>query len=223
MHRVVWLAGVEADQLAELVLAAEVIPLQTDGRHHITLTFADVDGDGDFVFVGRDGHLRGIDAELEVAAREVVGAQRLQITIELGAGVAVGLGVPAHPAARILVHLLFEGGLTERVGTNDANFADLGRFAFLHRERQIDAIALNGGHRGHHLGAIQTAADVLALEFLLGTIHQRFIKRATIGQAHSAHGLLQCFFVELFGAHKFDVSDGRTLFHHHHQHIDIGL
>jgi len=175
------------------------------------------------LLVWRNRHLRGIHAELQVAALQVVRAQRLQVSIELGAGVAVGLGVPAEPAARVLVEQPLEGGFAEGLVAYDAHFLDACGLTLHHREGQIHTVALDGRHGGHHLGTVQALVDVLALEFLLGPIGQGLVIRTTFREAHITHGLLQGVLVELAGARKVHIGDGGALFDYHHQHVAAGL
>jgi hypothetical protein len=63
------------------------------------------DGDEDLLAVGRDRDLRRLDVELEIAAVEVVGAQRLQVGGELLLRVLVVLGEPREPAGVRELHL----------------------------------------------------------------------------------------------------------------------
>ena len=216
---VVGLARADGHQRLELVLLAEVVAFQPDAGNHIPLALRHVDGDGDVLLVGRDRHLGGIDAEFQVAAAQVVRAQRLQVGIELGARVAVGLGVPAQPAAGVEVEQALERRLAERIVADDPDFVDAGRLALGHRERQVDAVALDGRHGGHDLGAVQAPVDVLALEFLLGAVGQGLVIRTAFGQADLAQRLLQRVLVEFLGAHEIDVGHRRTLFDDHDQHV----
>ena len=142
----------------------------------------------------------GVDLELQIAARKVVGAQAFQVGIELGARVAVALGVPAQPAARILVKQATQRALAERPAAHDADVFDLGDIALNHAKRQVYAVAVNWSSGGDDLGAVEAAADVLALELLLRTVGQRFVKRAALGQADFAQRLDEHVFIKLFGA-----------------------
>ena len=45
-------------------------------------------------------------------------------------------------------------------------------------------VALHGCHGGHDFNGIHAAVDVLAFEFLFGTIYQRLVERATVGQTN---------------------------------------
>ena len=219
MVSVVRLARTDGNQRLELVFTLQVIAFELDASHHKPLTFRDVDGDGDVLLVGRNRHLCGIHAELKIAALQVVGTQRFQVSIELGARVAVRLGVPAEPAARILVKQTLQGGLTESLVAVDADFLDACWLAFHHRECQVHPIALNGRDGGDDFSAVQAAVDVLALELLLRSVGQRLVEWTTFGQTHIPHGFLEDFLVEFTRARKLYVSNGGTLFHHHHENV----
>ena len=182
-----------------------------------------VHGQTDILLVRRDGNLGGLHTEFQIASLQIVGAQRLQVGIELVASVAVGLGVPAHPVACVLVEQVLERRFLEGLVAHNVDFVDLGRLTFGDGEGQVHSVALDRRHRGHHFSAIQAAVDVLALELLLGAISQCLVERTAIGQAHVTHGLEQSVLVELLGAGKVHLGNGGTLFHNHHQHIAIGF
>ena len=103
----------------------------------------------------------------------------------------------------------------------DANFFDLGRSTFRHCEGELDAIALYRGDRGDNLSAIQTASDVLTLEFLFGFVCKCFVKGTTFRNAHFFQRFDQHVFVKLFEAHPLDFRNRGTLFHNDHQHIAL--
>jgi hypothetical protein len=182
-----------------------------------------IDDDGDVLLVGRDRHLRGLDAEFEKAALQVVRAQGLEVGVELGARIAVGLGVPAEPAPRVEVEQVLERGFAERLVADDAHLLDARSLTFSDGEGQIDAVALHRRHRGHDLGTVETAVDVLALEFLLGAVGKGLVKRPPLGEANLAHAFLQRVLVELARAHEIHVGDRGALLDHDHEHIARGL
>ena len=99
------------------------------------------------------------------------------------------------------------------------DFLDFCNIAFDNAEGQIDPIALNRCNGRDDLDAIQALVDVLALEFLLGLVGQRLVKGLTVCNARIAQRLFQHILVKLLGADKVHVSDGRTLFNNHDQHI----
>ena len=220
---VVGLAGLDRDHGLELVVAVEVVAFELDVRHHIAFAFVDVHRERDRLLVGRNGDLGRLDAELEIAALQIVRAQGLQIGVELGARIAIGLGVPAEPAAGVLVEQALERGFAEGLVADHVDLVDLCRLAFGHRERQVDAVALDGRHGGDDFRAIEAAVDVLALELLLGTVGERAVERPAFGQTHVAHGFLQGVLVELLGAGEVDVGNRRTFLYNHREHVAVGF
>jgi len=93
------LARLDTDQRFEVFFFAEVLAFQLHCCHGEGLAFLDGDGDSDVLFVGRDGHLRGLNVELQIATVQVISTQRFQVGIQLGARITVGLGVKVQPAA----------------------------------------------------------------------------------------------------------------------------
>ena len=220
---VVGLAHSDLDQRLEFIVLVEVVAFELHTRDHKTLTLGHVDRDGHFLFVGRHGHLGGINPELQKTTGQIIGAQGFEVGIELGAGIAVGLGVPAHPAPRVQVELVAQIGLRKRLVAHNLDLFDSGWPAFGDGEAQIHAVAVHGGGRAHHFGTVQTAVDVLPLEFLLGFVGQGLVVRAPFGQTHFPQGFEQDVLVKFLESNELDSSHRRPLFHHHHQHIAFGF
>ncbi|MCY1513863.1 hypothetical protein D9M68_483840 [compost metagenome] len=220
---VVGLAGLDRDERLELVVAAQVVAVELDARHHELLAFGDVHRDAQVLAVRRNGDLGRIDAELEVAARDVVALQRLEVGVELGARVLVRLGVPAHEAAAVLVEQAQQRRFAEGLVADHVHFADAGGLAFGHGERQVHAVALDGRDGGHDVRVVQAAAHVLALELLLGTVGQCLVVRAAVGQTDFTQRLLQRRLVEFLGADEVDVGDRGPLFDDDHQHVAVDV
>ena len=103
---VVRLANTDLDQGLELFVLVEVVALELDARDHKTLPFGHVDGDRHFLLVWRHRHLGRVNPELQKTTGQVVRPQSFQVGVEFGAGIAVRLGVPAHPATGIQVELV---------------------------------------------------------------------------------------------------------------------
>ena len=179
--------------------------------------------DRDTLFVWRNRHLRRIYAKLQIATRQIERLERFNVCIELGAGVTVALCVPAQPSTGILVKQVRQRGFLEILIARDMDFFDLGRLTLGDGEGQVHPIALDGRHRGHHVGGVHALVDVLALEFLLRTVGQRFVVGSPFGQSNIAHGLFHGLFIELFGTQKIHIGNGGALFHHHNQHITVSL
>ncbi len=220
---VVGLTGAQGDERLEFLFLAEVFAFQCHRRHDVTVALGDVEGDRHVLLVGRNRHLRGVDAELEVAAGQVVRAQRFDVGVEFGARVAVRLGVPAQPAARVQIEQVAQGRLGEGLVAHDPDVLDLGHIAFDHAEIEIDPVALARRDGGHHLRCVHALADVLALEFLLGPVGQRFVERPAFGQTNVAQCLGEHLVVKFLDAGEAHIGHRGAFFHDHHQHITIDL
>ncbi|MDT4830732.1 hypothetical protein FQZ97_642070 [compost metagenome] len=220
---VVGRAGAHGDERLELVLAPQVVACQLHARHRELLALADVHRELQRLPVGRDRDLRRLDAELEVAARQVERAQRFQVGVELAARVLVRLRVPGQPAAVVLVEQVEQRAFVESLLPDHTHPRDARRLALGHAEREVDPVALQRRDGGDHLRVVEAAADVLALELLLGTVGQRLVVRPAFGQPDVAQRLLQRRLVELLGAREVDVGDGGALFDDDHEHMAIDV
>ena len=221
--RAVGLARPHADQLLEFVFFAQVVARQPNRRHGVELALLDGQGEADVLLVGRDRDLRGLDVELQVAAVQVVGADGIEVGIELGPRVTVVFGVPGQPAAGRQVHQTDERALREHLGADDADLADAGRIALGHGEADVDAVALGRGDGGHDLGTVETARQVLALDLLLGTVYQGLVEGHALADTRVLERLDQGVLVELFEADKADGFDHRTFFDQHHRDAAVDL
>ncbi len=216
---VVGLAGLDGDQRLEFVLTFKEIAFELDTGHRETFALGDVDGHRNILLVRGNGDLGGIDLELQVAARQVVGAQGFDICIELGPRITVRLGVPAQPAAGVQIEQAAQCGLAEHLVADNADFLDLGDIAFGHAEGHVDPVALDRRDGGHHLGAVKAAVDVLPLELLLGAVCQCLVERPAIGEPDFAQRLLEHFLVKLLGPDEVHVGHGRAFLDDHDQHV----
>jgi hypothetical protein len=72
-------ARLEGCQPAQLRLAHDEVAAELHLAQAVDRALGDGDGDVDLLAVGRDRDLGGLDVELEVAAVEVVRAQRLEV------------------------------------------------------------------------------------------------------------------------------------------------
>ena len=134
------------------------------------------------MLVRRDDHLRRVNLELQITARQIVGAQRLQIGVEFGPGVLVRFGVPAEPPAGIEVEQRAQSAFAEGLVANNPDLLDGGPFAFGDSEREVDPVAFDRRYSGHHLGSVKAAVDVLTLELLLGAIQHCLVEGAAVGK-----------------------------------------
>ena len=81
--------------------------------------------------------------------------------------------------------------------------------AFGHREGDVDAVALLRRHRGHDLGGVEAARQVLALELLLGAVDERLVERQALADAEVLQRLDQVVLLELLHADEVDAGDDR--------------
>ena len=197
--------------MLEVLFAAQIVAFELDAGDGVGLAFADCDGDADALLVRRDGHLGGGDGELEVAAVQVVAADGFQVRVQLGARVAVGLGVPSQPAGRRLLQQAQQCAFREHLAAQDADVGDLGRLAFGHVEADVDAVALDGRDRRRDLGAVEAAREVLALQLLLGAVGQGLVEGLAFADADVLQRLGQGFGVEFLQPDEVDVGDDGAL------------
>ena len=78
-------------------------------------------------------------------------------------------------------------------------------------------------HRGHDLGAVQAARQVLALELLLGAVGQRLVERQALADADVLQRLDQRVLVELLHADEVDVGDDRALVDDDDEHVAVDV
>nr|GEU28237.1 hypothetical protein [Tanacetum cinerariifolium] len=215
------IALAQQHQRAQLVLAAERLAFELDVGDVVLLAFGDVDGDVNVFFIGRDRDLGGIDIHLDITAIEIIRFERLDIAGQLGLGILVRLGVPVEPAARIERQLVLEFLVREYLVADDIDLFDLGDFAFVHRERDVDAVAFQRRDGGHELDAVQAARQVLALEFLLGAVNRRLVEDLRFAHADVLERLDQHVLLEFLGARELHLGNGRTFLDQHHQHVAV--
>ncbi len=79
------------------------------------------------------------------------------------------------------------------LGADDVDLLDLGDVAFVDRESDADAVALQRRDGRRHLDGVVSLREVLALEFLLGPLEQGAVENARLGQTDFAQRLLQIF------------------------------
>src|SRR5258708_5447161 len=182
-------AGLELLQLLELFARHQELAGELHLGHGVLLAFREIDRDVDVAPVGRDRHLRRLDAEVEVAAVLVVRAQVLEVGRELFARIAVVLGVPGEPAGAAQHELVEQLALAKGVRADQVDAADLGDLALGHGDVDADAVALERRDGGLHLGGVQAARQILPLDLELGVIEQRTVEDAAFGHAELAQDL----------------------------------
>jgi hypothetical protein len=87
----------------------------------------------------------------------------------------------------------------------------------------IVKVTLEGRHRGLHLGPVQAARQVLALDLLLGAVDQGLVERQALADARVLQRLQQLILVELFQADEVDDLDDRPLLDDHDHHFALDL
>ena len=217
------IARADRDQALELVLAPEEVAVERDRGHRVGQSLADVHRDRDVLLVGRDRDLGRFDREFKVTAVQIEGLERLQVGVELDARITVALGVERQPAAGAQLEQAAQCALLEGLIADDADLADACRLALGDREREVDAVALDRRHRRHHLGGIETAREVLALELLLGAVGQRLVERQAFADADFAQRLQDRVLLELLHADEVDVGDDRPLLDDNDHHLAFDL
>ena len=198
-------------------------PLNLTVAEPVHRALGDGDRDVDLLAVGRDRDLRGIDVELEVAAVQVVRAQRLQVRGELLLGVLVVLGEPGEPARRGELDRAQQLLLGEVLGADDVDVGDLGDLALLDVEAQRHAVALERRDRGLHHRAVVAAAGVLALQLLFGAVEQRLVVDLRLRDARLLQAVLEVVLGEFLGAVDVDLRDRGALLHEDDEDVAVGL
>ena len=161
--------------------------------------------------------------KFQVATVEVVGTQCFDVCIEFGPRIAVCFGVPVEPAPIVQVQQTFERAFGENPVAHDADLADSGWRTFGDGEVHIDTVALQWCDGGHHLCTVQTPAQVLALEFLFGTIRQASVERLPLANTAVAQGLDQYILVKFLQARELNARDHRTLFDDDNDHAFVNV
>ena len=201
----------------------QIVALHADLGDNKALTLGDIDGDHNFLLIGRDRHLRGVDLELQVAFGQVIRAKSLHIRIQFAADIAIGLGIPAQPGSRVQVKQIQQCAAGKRLGAHDLNRCDLRGTAFGHRKTEIHPVIFKRCDRGDHLRGVHAAVDVLPLELLLRFVRQRLIERAALGDTNVFQCLFEYVCLKLSNAGKINIRHIGSLLHHHDEHIATGV
>ena len=220
---VVGLAGLDLDERLEFILLLQIVALHADPGDNKALALGDIDGDHNFLLIGRDRHLRGVDLELQVAFGQVIRTECLHVRIQFAADIAIGFGVPAQPGSRVQVKQIQQRAPGKRLGTDDIDGFNLGGTTFGHRETEIDPVFFKRRNGGDHLRGVHAAVDVLALQLLLRFVRQCLVERAALGDTN----VFQCFFeyvcLKFPNPGKIDLRHIGTLLNHHDEHIATGI
>src|SRR5690606_13320332 len=214
-------AGLDRHQLAQVLVGEDQVTGQLDVGDRIHLAFLDAGHDEHPALVGAHRDLGGIDAEIDVAAVEIVGGQAFQVARHLLARILVVLRIPGCPVAG--VGLEFGGDLLVLEGfvADDVEVLDPGRLAFDDVDRHFHAVSVEIDHRGLHRHVVLAAVVVLAGQFLLHRVELEAIEGLAFHQADALEAVAQVFFLEILVAAYGDLGNGRALDQGHHQ--DVAL
>ena len=153
------------------------------------LAFVDVHRDEDVVLLGRDGHLRGFDFEVRVAAIHVEGAQLFQVALQRLARIAIVLLVERQQVRRLELEGLEDVLFLERVIADDVDLANLGALAFDDVDLDLDAVARDFLDGGVDARRVLAARAVLVLQEGLHVLEHRAIEGLALRETHVAQRL----------------------------------
>ena len=217
------LSRLDRDQRAKLLLRDEQLASELHLGHLVFVALGDVDGDVNVAPVGSDRDLGRVDAELEVAAVQVIRAQRFEIGLQLLPGILVVLAEPGEPAGGAKLDDAEQFVLRKRPVADDVDPGDLCDLALVDAEIDRDAVALERGHGGRHLDAVEAAGQVLALELLLGLVEQRAVENTPLLESDVAQALLDLVLFEFLHSGELDRGDRRALLERHDQHVPLSF
>src|SRR3569833_1222682 len=217
------IAGLDADQRRELGLGHYEDTRELDLAHGELLALDHVDADVDVLLVGTNSQLGGLDVEVDVAAIEIIGPQRLEVGCEFLLGVLIVLADHRHQGRRPELKHLEQFCGTEVAIANQIDLADFGDFALVDLETDVDAVAFQRFGLAGDLDAVFAAREILAFEFTLHLFEGRTIEDATHNKTKTQQRVSELFGANIFIAGEFDLVDGRPLLDRHHQDITDAL
>ena len=130
---------------------------------------------------------------------------------------------PGHPARRAQYEQVDQVFFAKCLCADDVDLLDFGDFAFVHGEIDRNPVPFQRCHRRRHRHGITSAAQILPLQFLLGTIKLGAVENPPVSQADLTQTFEQLVFFEFLGADEIHLRDRRPLLHRHHQHAAIGF
>ena len=181
--------GLTSTMLLDLFLRQHGVAGDLDVGDRVLLALGQAGGDEHVALVGADRDLGAVDAEIDVAAVEVVLVELLQVAGELFARVLVVAAVPAD--SQLLScdsQLSVMSFVRELLVADQVDVADLGRLAFLDVDGDVDAVAVQLGHRRGDLDVVLAAVVVLAGQFLGDAVQVQAVEGLAFGQADVAAG-----------------------------------
>src|ERR1700692_4662726 len=119
------------------------------------------------------------------------------------------------------LQLVAQRARADRLVADEVDLADLRARTFSHRKQDLHAVAVDRRDGGRDFRRIETARQVLALEFLFGFVDERLVVRAALRQTYRAQRFCQVVLFELVDPGEIDLRNGGTFLHLHHH--DIAL
>ncbi|MND81326.1 hypothetical protein D3C80_731170 [compost metagenome] len=189
--------------------------------HGVLLTLVDVDGDVDVLLVRGDGNLGGGDIHVDVAAVQVIGAQALQVTGELLAGVLVVVLEEGQPVGGLELEQVDQVFIGEDGVAHHVDVLDGRDRTFVDVDLQRHAVARLRDHFGFDLGGVSALGHVLALQFVTYAFEGGALEDLAFGQAGLFQALEQVFGADGLVAFDLDAGDRRAFDYGDHQYVAV--
>ena len=217
----VGLAGLDQQQAPELFLGHHHLAGDLDLAHGVDVPFVHVDRDEDVVLLRGDGHLRGLDVHVGVAAVLVVGTQLLQVALQRLARVAVVLAVPGQPVRGLQLEAVEQLVLAVGPVADDVDLADLGALALDDVDGDPHLVARHLDHVGVDLDRVLAAAEVLVGQVPGDFLQHRAVEGLALRQADVAQRALQVLGLDVLVALDLEALDRGPLEHHDDQRVAV--
>ena len=205
------IAGLDLQELAQVILVEDQRAGQLDVADRVDLAFLDVGGHVHLALVGADRDLGGVDVEVDVAAIHVVRGQLFQIARKLLARVLIVLGVERQPVRCVRLEAGGELLVRERLVADDVDLLDRRGLALGDVDRDLDAVAIEVDDGRLHRDVVLAAVVVLARELVLHLGELERIERLAFGQANALEALQEILVLEILVAAQRDLGDLRAL------------
>ncbi len=163
--------------------------------------------------VGADRDLGGVDVEVDVAAIEVVVVELFQVARELLARVLVVATVPAEPVVLGRFPGVDDVLVLELLVAHQIDVLDARGLAFLDRDLDVDAVAVQARDGRCDLGVVLAAVLVLAGQLLAHLVEDQAVEGVTFGHAVFLEALHQVFGLDVLVAGDLELVDRRALLH----------
>src|SRR5690606_27859138 len=208
-------------KFAQFLFRQNDVAGEIDFAELIFAAFVDVEADVNLLAVGRQRHLRGFDAEIDVAAIEIIRIQFFDIALEFFLGVFVVAGQPRPPPGRLELEQLDQGFIIEYRITDDIDVFDLGGFALFDTDANRDTIARLRDHFRLDVRVVTALRGIGAPQLLAHLLQCRAFEYLAFAESGLLEVLGQIFGFKLFVAFDDDLTDRRPLLHADHQHTAV--